>query len=313
MKMKLQKLSLAELQQLQTGIDTLCAAGSILEKAGLDPIFDLTPGEAVCIFPGLDVPPISDELPNSAELTAHQIPAPPAQSASVKMPTAGATGHVAGGKFEALAPGNTKDLVTGPLSDAERVRIVALDIKGMSRPDIAADLNRRVQTVALYLTALYVEPLDKGDDPATEETTPDIDGPTPARYTDLQWPLGRPFGPRPTATCAKLLAESDPIIDVPSGAAVLADLGAYAATTAAPLELDELGAHLASVPHKNGWTIAIDAELLRLACLGWQIPEIELELGRDGVKLRFHLLTRGKQFARDMVASRLALLSSLAA
>jgi hypothetical protein len=94
---------------------------------------------------------------------------------------------------------------------------------------------------------------------------------------------------------------------------VLADGGASAATTAAPLELDELGAHLASVPHKNGWTIAIDAELLRLACLGWQIPEIELELGRDGVKLRFHLLTRGKQFARDMVASRLALLSSLAA
>jgi hypothetical protein len=307
MKMKLQKLSLAELQTLKEGIDTLCAAGSILEDAGLDPIFDLTPGEAVCIFPGLDVPPISDEL------TAHQIPAPPAQSASVKMPTAGATGEVAGGKFEALAPSNTKNLVTGPLTDAERVRIVALDIKGMSRPDIAADLNRRVQTVALYLTALYVEPLDKGDDPATEETTADIDGPTPARYADLQWPLGRPFGPRPTATCAKLLAEQEAIIDVPSGAAVLADLGAYAATTAAPLELDELGAHLASVPHKNGWTIAIDAELMRLACLGWKIPEIELELGRDGVKLRFYLLTHGKVFAREKVAARLADLSSLAA
>jgi hypothetical protein len=310
MKMKLQKLSLAELQQLQAGIDTLCAAGSILEDAGLDPIFDLTPGEAVCIFPGLDVPPISDELPNSDELTAHQIPAPPAQSASVKMPTAGATGEVAGGKFEALAPGNTKDLVTGPLSDAERVRIVALDIKGMSRPDIAADLNRRVQTVALYLTAL-----DKGDDPATEETTADITWTNAARTEGMQWPLGRPFGPRPTATCAKLLAEQEAIIDLPTSAKLLAELGAYAytTTTAEPLELDELGAHLASVPHKNGWTIAIDAELMRLACLGWKIPEIELELGRDGVKLRFYLLTHGKVFAREKVAARLADLSSLAA
>jgi hypothetical protein len=245
--MNLQNLTYDQLQQLQYGIDALAKAGAVLEKAGLDPIFDLTPGEAVCIYPGLDVPPISDELP------AQEIPAAPAPRATVDRPTAEAAGPVAGGKVEALATSSAPDLVTGPLTETERARIIRLDNIGWDRAAIAADLNRRVQTVALFLCAF-----DKQAAAILEPAPADIEAPSPA---------------------------------------------AILAPSAAPL--DELGAYLINVPRKNGWTMELDAELMRLACLGWKAPEIEQELGREGAMARFDLLTCARRFGRDQVASRL--------
>jgi hypothetical protein len=274
--MNLQNLTLDQLHQLQEGIDALAKAGAVLEKAGLDPIFDLTPGEAVCIYPGLDVPPIRDELP-AQEIPAapapRATPAGPAPRATVDRRTAEAAGPVAGGKVDALAASSdpkpepvvsSTELVTGPLTDVERKKIVDLAEQGVSRPDIADQIGRKVQTVALFLSKI-------------EKLSPDqLAAPTAA-------PESAPEAP-----------PAD--IEAPSPAAILAPNA---------LVLDELGAYLVNVPRKNGWTLELDAELMRLACLGWKAPEIEQELGREGAMARFDLLTCARRFGRDQVANRL--------
>lgn len=77
-------------------------------------------------------------------------------------------------------------------------------------------------------------------------------------------------------------------------------------------ELDPLAAHLAARPMK-GWTLADDANLMELAEMNWAPPEIAVELGRpgDAIKARFDLLTgldsetKTRRFARADVAARL--------
>ncbi len=88
-----------------------------------------------------------------------------------------------------------------------------------------------------------------------------------------------------------------------------------AAAQAAPsaqlgLEMDPLTQHLNAHAGKGGWTIAEDYELFRLAGIGWKVPEIATEMGRDGQKVqrRFDLLIdrKGAKFLRADVAARLA-------
>ena len=85
---------------------------------------------------------------------------------------------------------------------------------------------------------------------------------------------------------------------------------AQAAPAQMGLELDALAKHLNAHAGKGGWTISEDAELFRLAEVGWKVPEIATEMGRDGkdVQRRFDLLAdkKGARFPRADVAARLA-------
>jgi hypothetical protein len=74
---------------------------------------------------------------------------------------------------------------------------------------------------------------------------------------------------------------------------------------------DEYGAYLASIAaasQRDGWDLATDAELMRLAVAGWPMGDLATELGRDvrAVKARFDVLTANRRFRRDFVAERLA-------
>lgn len=70
---------------------------------------------------------------------------------------------------------------------------------------------------------------------------------------------------------------------------------------------DELGRHLWSLSRKGDWHFGADAELMRLACLGWTVPAIAAEMGRGHleVKRRFRLLVDDGTFKRDDVLARL--------
>lgn len=70
----------------------------------------------------------------------------------------------------------------------------------------------------------------------------------------------------------------------------------------------DLEAHLDARPMAGGWTDARDAELLRLAWLGWGIDDIAVELAidRSAIKNRFAALTDDRRFARDDVRAALA-------
>jgi hypothetical protein len=63
---------------------------------------------------------------------------------------------------------------------------------------------------------------------------------------------------------------------------------ALSASTLSPIEQ-----HLLAMPAKGGWTLEIDLHLLELSEMGWTLPEIATETGRDGraVSERFDLLT----------------------
>jgi hypothetical protein len=69
---------------------------------------------------------------------------------------------------------------------------------------------------------------------------------------------------------------------------------------------DGLRAHLLSLSRKGGWTLDKDAELMRLACLGWAHNEIELDLDVSGAKARFELLTDSRSYPREKVSAALA-------
>lgn len=80
---------------------------------------------------------------------------------------------------------------------------------------------------------------------------------------------------------------------------------ALSAATLSPIEQ-----HLLDMPTKGGWTLEADLDLLELSELGWTIPEIATEMGRDGraVTERFDLLTGYDRETKTRKWARAALL-----
>jgi len=77
---------------------------------------------------------------------------------------------------------------------------------------------------------------------------------------------------------------------------------------------DDLGRHLWFLTRKGDWHFGADHQLMDLACMGWNVPDIAAEMGRGDldVKRRFDLLTDKRRFNRAAVRDRLAAFLALA-
>ncbi|HMO07047.1 MAG TPA: hypothetical protein PKD10_05285 [Paracoccaceae bacterium] len=69
--------------------------------------------------------------------------------------------------------------------------------------------------------------------------------------------------------------------------------------------------HLAAIPRPPFWTTARDADLMRLACLGWKAQEIDIEMdmARGAAAARFEVLTDRRRFPREEVRAALEALA----
>lgn len=192
-------------------------------------------------------------------------------------------------KMPAKAPGagdNTSagELKTGPLTDDEKDDITRLAATGTSRQDIAKFLNRKIQTVALFLTIHE----KKAVADAAAEPKAGL----------------KPAAPDPRVSAVQISGPSFPTESAGVGRAEGRKVAAPAPSTASGN--DGLAEHLKSLPRAKGWSLELDAELMRLACLGWNPNEIEADLDVQGAKARFELLTDSRSYPREKVAAKLA-------
>jgi len=192
-------------------------------------------------------------------------------------------------------------MVFGPLSDDEKQTILDLHAKNTSRADIAAFLNRKVQTVALFLTHYEKN--------ATAQAVAEAaDDPTPTENLSAVVADPQPITEQPGGSSSP--AEGDDLGRVagrdsaaPAPGTSKTDMGKPISGTSLSYDLKK---HLTDLPRKNGWTLKLDAELMRLVCTGAQFHHIELDLGVQKAKERFNLLTDSRSFERQKVAVALA-------
>lgn len=202
---------------------------------------------------------------------------------------------IAGGGVGVPPPGG--EFKTGSLSESEKCFIRQSASRGNSSAQIARSLNRKVQTVALFMSAF------KKSDTFTATSAEVIADPA--------------SGATPASKAAS--PAMDPAMDPVRLAAIQRDACRYyplgatrprtrhdgGTITATPRAGDGMAAHLANLPRKNGWTLELDAELMRLICVGRRFPEIEADLGKDKVKERFDLLTDSRSYPREKVSAQL--------
>jgi hypothetical protein len=152
----------------------------------------------------------------------------------------------------------------------------------LRKPDDFPSVIAAARIDAALATVPPAAPLLPGDD---ERTPPQSANPAAAPVP--------PSGPRHSAAAVK------------PGPAVKVEAPPGRVPEAA--EPPSLEQYLAAVPRDATWTLETDAELMRLALLGWPPDEIALELDVKfaDVTPRFRLLTDGKRFSRDRVNDQL--------
>jgi hypothetical protein len=141
--MNLMRMSLDDLIVFDRSLQALIAAGQRLAVDGVSAVFDLSPGRAVTILTDAQVPGLGGPVVEAlvAALPAAPVVAPaaaydPLRPAAVVVPPPAPETATAG-------------KVTGPFSVAEKA--VMDQRAGDGAAEIARDLNRSVQSVALYL------------------------------------------------------------------------------------------------------------------------------------------------------------------
>jgi hypothetical protein len=118
--------------------------------------------------------------------------------------------------------------------------------------------------------------------------------------------------PEPPAAEQTEQAASGPMA-TPAVEVALPPAAAPTATSTVP-PADDLGKYLWTMSRKGGWDMKADHGLMELACTGWTMGDIAVEMGRDSkeIKERFELLTCLRRFKREDVLARLAAFVSLA-
>jgi hypothetical protein len=141
--MNLMRMSLDDLIVFDRSLQALIAAGQRLAGDGVSAVFDMSPGRAVTILTDARVPGLGGAVvealvaaPAAAPVVAPAAAHDPLRPAAVVVPPAAPETATAG-------------KVTGPFSAAEKAIMDRLS--GSSAAEIARDLNRSVQSVALYL------------------------------------------------------------------------------------------------------------------------------------------------------------------
>ena len=133
------RMSLDDLIALDRVLQGLIAAGRSLKADGISCVFDMTPGWNVTIITDAPVPGLHD---------AAGVAAAPAARVSGAGGAVAAPGPVVPARAAAVPAAEGR--VTGPFSEDEKARIAAMQ-GTQTVQQMAAALNRKVQSVALYL------------------------------------------------------------------------------------------------------------------------------------------------------------------
>ena len=137
------RMSLDDLIVFDRSLQALIAAGQRLAGDGVSAVFDMSPGRAITILTDARVPGLGGAFVEA--LVAAPAAAPVVAPAAAHDPLRPAAGVVPPPAPETATAGK----VTGPFTVAEKAFMDQLS--GSSAAEIARDLNRSVQSVALYL------------------------------------------------------------------------------------------------------------------------------------------------------------------
>ena len=137
------RMSLDDLIVFDRRLQALIAAGQRLAGDGVSAVFDMSPGRAVTILTDARVPGLGGAFVEA--LVAAPAAAPVVAPAAGCDPLRPAAGVVPPPAPETVTAGK----VTGPFTVAEKA--LMNQFSGRSAAEIARDMNRSVQSVALYL------------------------------------------------------------------------------------------------------------------------------------------------------------------
>lgn len=308
--MDLTKMNREDLTDLRFKLAVIGAAGDALAQGGLEPLICLT-GDAsvITVEPILSFGPVAEVVLFEA---APDFPAPeplrvskPVEAAMQKPVVVEARVDLPQDRATLEEPEIKKqtselDLVSGPVTDAERQQIEALHNQGMSNSDIAKRLSRHGSIVGTVIH--HLKRRAKAPAPATAAAKPineqaarkevvslagqAADIPR-AESAQIQKPGGDQGGLQQLAN-----AEHDP---VQSGAAVgqLAAAAPDEAALAYTGEMKRIWEHIKALGFPKGWDAELDLEAVEAFGRGMKLDRLALELGVDSklIQDRYAALT----------------------
>lgn len=281
--MDLTKMSRDDLSTLQGRLRTISTAADALSEGGLEPEVCLTCEETVLraapilsrgvpgpLPPPVLVEPVADApaaRPESWEVPpivigGEQVAVDPAPAeAAPAVATKAAEPPVAAPAPEGASDDPAPQLVTGPLSDWEKSEILRMDRDGETRRDIADALGRKLQTVALFLTAQIGndgKPRHKVAAPPAAEFVHVADAAAPVVDQTLA-AVAAPAGAAPT------------VAPVPA-ADPMAGLTAHER---------EIWTHLMGLRMPKGWDQEMDLDMVEAFARGTKASVIAADFGWD--------------------------------
>lgn len=329
--MDLTKMDRSDLARLRGVISTLSTAADLLAEAGLDPEISLTPDATTLrAMPVVDFgtpapAPVLiervDDLDRAVEIVG---PLPVLDQQVMVIRGGGAScGKSDHGGGSPAAP-----VLTGPLSDDERAEVIRLSAAGKSNIQIAEAMNRRVQTIGLFLAAQgqngIAKPRAKADTAAGFRPEGEIAAQMVAEVADTM-PAGQPVPPAedapepvtdagmskgpdveagahqpPSAPTAEDAAATEVAVagaapdETPRGNAPATERADTTVPAGVRGEQLRIWQHLDRVGYRGMFDADLDLEMCDLLLSGHKSPAVAATLGidTDAIACRFALLAQ---------------------
>lgn len=292
--MDLSRLTIKELSTLEEALRLIRRGAEIL--AGLskdsDLIVQMIPGKPATIITGWTFPqagqgeqiepvavvPAAVFVPDAAELVAKM--APWSEDAPAIAPTPVAVETPA----QPIITDELSTVLTGPLTEAERRQIIAAIEAGQSRREIAMNMNRRLQTVALFATAW-----EKNRPAPTTKENDRVVVPSSSPRLDNPVMTGGPDASDAPDTGQAPAAASVPTADAAPIPAPVQQAAPSPITPDddRPSRQRQIGRMLNVVRPRRGFDPELDLEVAEAIMRGDKLPQIALDLGVDGNDLKF--------------------------
>lgn len=274
--MDLTNLDRAALARLMGHFALISSAADVLADGGFDPVISLTKSETI-----LRVSPI----PLDAECGIPDEPTvrvDPPDCGAIAVPTP----HFSSSRAQKIAPIEPPaKLISGPLSDDDRQAILRLSAAGQSSAAIAKSLNRRVQTVSLFLASSAQKKSIAGAvAPPRAASAPEI-----ANKQIAVQPVTRAANGGVNTGTAPVEATPAELLSAPEAG------GAPLKMKSAPSLLDEVRQHVAMRPRLTSgrrWSLSDDIFIVEQSHAGMSVSEIAVDLPGDAgpIKARIELL-----------------------
>lgn len=312
--MNLSWMSIDDLQLLHTQIGVVLAAAGPLDQADLGPEISLSDGETLIrcdpILPSKGMGPglVLVDSHDGAEI---QIEGPMSDKIAEVAASLPPAVVIEGVPKDVPSPApKTASLVTGPLSQAERDRILELRAEGWTSRQIGFDLNRKSQIIGLFMNGLERRSDDRAkplfgfrsvgavaskvvSEAVRQKSvkTPAAQAVADAATTDSRMPGGDQGGlqqhrpaendPVQTEGCTSLRPSVEaPPVNVPANAFTGLDRVIHA--------------HLLKLPGAIEWDLGLDLEMCEGFARGTKLAQLALDLGVDAewVKARYFKVTK---------------------